>query len=202
MRKIAFIALTMFFIFSYSVNADTVSLEYDFPNMAKLGEETSYTFFVDDSGEYEFFVSYNKEYLQLVSTDHGGDYFGICAPNYTDIKDANGKITIHHPRNACNGPVTLTFKTLKEGITDLKIEQGRNTSFSANGAPQEFDDIRTEIINTNIEPVECEPCAECENSNSISDTMMYIMFGFSLIALLLAMILFISSSRNRKSTIQ
>ena len=199
-KNILFLGLLMLCFVPKLVNADAARMEYNFQKLAKLGEEVTYTFYYggnEYSGSYEFFVAYDKEYLELVNSYNGA---GACGPSVTTINDVDGKITISHPNGACQGPIELVFKTLKEGNTKLEVTPGENTAF----LNQMIDNVETEIINTNEKCPECEKCAVCEECKECEKTdnmALYVLSG-SFLALALCFLGFTIAVSKRKKAVK
>ena len=201
-KNILFCGLLMLCFVPKIVNADVANLEYHFQKIAKLGDEVTYTFYYGglDVGEYELFVNYDKEYLELVDSNNGSYYSGACAGSVTTINEMDGKITISHPSGACQGPVELIFKTLKEGKTKLEVTPGENTGFL--NQEQIVEDVETEIINTNLECPECEKCVvceECKECDSTDSMALYVLAGSFLVLALFFLVFTIVISKKKNS---
>lgn len=180
------------------VSADVLRLDYYFEKTAKLGDEISYYFSIntDYAYDYSFSIIYDKEYLELVSNT---PCVGLSAVDRcpTIVSLDTEKINVEHS-NGVNRPISLTFKTLKEGNTKLEVLPSENTNFGENGGPQEIN-IETEIINTNVVSPECETGGESDTSQT--EKVLYIFAG-SFLTLVIGILIFIIVNLKKKNVKQ
>jgi len=201
-------------------NDSFVTLDYKYQKIVKLGENTTYSFLPDIPNDYEFFIYYNPEYLELVQTNiHVDTYHGIGGGSFFKIDDDKaGKITVKRIDQFCDS-FTLTFKTLKEGVTKIDVKAGDNLFFAEGGGPQAID-IQTEIINMNKEDSncqkcekcqECEKCEECQeceettknsSNEEKSNTILYVIIAILMVITILSTIVAITNVDKKRKKVK
>lgn len=195
-------------------NDSFITLDYKYQKIVKLGENTTYSFLSDIPNNYEFFIYYDSEYLELVQTNiHADTYHGIGGESTFLIEDDKaGKITVKRLEQFCDS-FTLTFKTLKEGVTKIDVKAEDNLFFTEGGGPQTID-IQTEIINMNKEDSNCEKCEECQecekceeitknsSNEENSNTILYVIIAILMVITILSIIVAVTNIDKKRKKVK